>query len=98
MDSLHKRGGFKTIYMRRGAIEKKPFLFWIIRLPPPKEKVREKCKIQSTIESSIYIIITGVRLSICLYVRLCVPHLLPHFLTDYKNKSIYGFLAQRGRF
>ena len=46
----------------------------------------------------IYIIITVVRLSICLYVRLCVTQLLPHFLTDYKNKGIYGFLEQRGRF
>ena len=34
----------------------------------------------------IYIIITVVRLSICLYVRLCVPQLLPCFLTDYKTK------------
>ena len=50
MDSSHKGGGFKTIYMRKGAIEKN---LEKTRPPPPKEKVREKWKIQSNIESSI---------------------------------------------
>ena len=30
MDSLHKGGGFKTIYMRKGAIDKKLVIYIII--------------------------------------------------------------------
>ena len=94
MDSLHKGGGFKTIYMRKGAIEKKLEK----NVPAPSKREGARKVENSKYNRVIYIIITGVRLSICLYVRLCVPQLLPHFLTDYKNKGIYGFLAQRGRF
>ena len=50
MDSLHKGGGFKTIYMRKGAIEKN---LEKNAPAPSKREGWEKWKIQSTIESSI---------------------------------------------
>ena len=46
----------------------------------------------------IYIMKTGVGLSICLSVRLCVTQLLSQFWTEWANKDIYEILMQRARF
>ena len=70
MDSLHKGGGFKTIYMRRGAIEKKTISLLDNMLAPSKREGARK--VENFDNSVIYIIIMVVHLSVRPFVRLCV--------------------------
>ena len=84
MDSLHKWGGFKTIYMRKGAIEKN-----LEKNAPAPSKREGAGKVEnSKYNRVIYIIITGVRLSVRLSVRVLVCELLFYFLLNLNAKYI----------